>query len=110
MTTNTNEIRDGNWAELKGGMAPMCFEVHGVLLQEGALTTRRLAEVMGVEVVCVRPRVTDLKGLGLVRCVGRHRDGRLSEGIYEAVSLEEAEKNFEAEQTGGTRDQSLLKC
>lgn len=50
------------------------------LKDDGACTTRQLSEKMGMDVLSVRPRVTELCQMGAVELVDRHGH----EGVYRA--------------------------
>jgi hypothetical protein len=63
----------------------------------GPCTTRQLGVYMSLDVLSVRPRVTELCQMGLARAVEvgmakRREDQSVREGYYEAVSMAEAEK------------------
>ena len=92
------EIRDANWHEIEGRMTDLRGQVYWKMIEiEVPSTTRDIAGEMGrSEPTSIRPRVTELVQLGLARCVGV-RDG---EGLYEAVSLSEAQRAFEARRAG----------
>lgn len=58
--------------------------------RHGRGTTRQLAQRMGLDVLNVRPRTTELVQLGLVQLVERAG----TEGVYEALSDDEARTLF----------------
>lgn len=90
------DIRNEQWADIQRWLEGDRMNVHEALRSGGPATTRELAERMGFDLLSVRPRVTELFQLGLVRLA--RRDGR--EGVYEAVSVEEARCRHERLQRG----------
>lgn len=67
-----------------------------------AVTTRELARLLGLSILAVRPRVTELVDLGFARCTGKQGH----EGTYESVGLKEAQSALDAQLAG--RSQPLL--
>lgn len=67
--------------------------VYDLLLKEGPCTTRELAARSPLDLLTIRPRVTELVQLGLAVCDPEHKG---PEGIYAALSLEDAEARWEA--------------
>jgi hypothetical protein len=63
------------------------------LCLRGPCTTAELAEESGLNILRVRPRVTELVQLGLARLAAVQV--KKTEGRYEAVGLEEARLAFE---------------
>ena len=84
------DLRNENWADLMELVTAERLHVHSLLCQCGPCTCRRLAEIYGLDVLSVAPRVTELYQLGFVELVGR--EGR--RGIYRALSIETAQENF----------------
>lgn len=89
---DTNDIKRDQLAALDSALRGLRQKVHLSLLAQGACTTKALGEAMGYSILTVRPRVTELLQAGLVDLVGRDDHG---DGIYQAVSLEDARKRVE---------------
>ena len=85
------QIRDLNWQQLQGRVSGLRATVHEQLRLHGPCTTRQLAAKAGLDILTVRPRVTELVELGFAECTGR--DG--GEGIYRARSFQEAATAYE---------------
>lgn len=104
---NPADIRDLNWQQLRERVSGLRAEVHFALQREGPCTTRQLAEKTGLDLLTVRPRVTELVALGFAECTGR----AAGEGIYRARSYDEALANFNEQQAlaRGTGVQLALK-
>lgn len=91
----TLECRSETWDSIQKRLEGDRLRVYDLLTRIGPSTTRELAAAQGsISLLTIRPRMTELVTLGLARCVGRRKDG-VSEGIYQAVSLVEAKRNFE---------------
>lgn len=86
------QVRDMTWQEVEGMISGARELVHRGLIRIGQGTTRDVAAETGIALLTVRPRMTELLDLGLVRCVGRCRDG----GIYAPVPLADAERAHRA--------------
>jgi DNA-binding MarR family transcriptional regulator len=83
---NPADIRDMNWEQLSERVSGLRADVHAYLLGLGPCTTRELAAKSGLDILTVRPRVTELVQLGFAEFTGA-QDG---EGIYRALSYTEA--------------------
>lgn len=81
------DVRDENFAELQGRLTGQRLAVYEGYCHYGPCTTDALAATMGMSVLSVRPRTTELYQLGLVRMTGRTGH----DGIYQAVSVAKAE-------------------
>ena len=68
------------------------------LLANGPATTRGLADRLRMSILTVRPRVTELVQLGLVRLAAKQ--SAPGEGCYEAIPLDLARRDHEARRTG----------
>lgn len=77
------DIRNANWADLRGELSGRLEQVFEAWLVHGPCTTRQLAAQSGIDILNVRPRTTDLCTVGLVECIGQ-ADG---EGIYAVRSM-----------------------
>ena len=98
------DLRNENWASMMGRMEGLRKVVYGQLAKHGPCTTRRLAEVSGIDLLTVRPRVTELVSLGLVELI-RAEGGQ---GVYMANHLEIAEAKFIEMQRAAQQGQMKL--
>ena len=89
-----SDVRNLSWAEVQGRLTADRQRVYAGLGRFGVCTTRVLAGFMGMDVLSVRPRITELCELGLVECVGV--EGR--EGLYASVPLELAQRRWDERQ------------
>lgn len=76
--------------ELKGRLIHLRLSVYEALLEHGPCTTRQLAETCHIDILTVRPRMTELVQLGFAECL----DGEDREGVYKALTLAQAEALF----------------
>lgn len=81
-------IRDLNWQQLQERVSGLRATVHEALRMHGPCTTRQLAAKAGLDILTVRPRVTELVELCFAECTGREG----GEGIYRARTYAEAAK------------------
>lgn len=85
------DIRDLNWTQIRDHLTPARMRIHETLQRVGQSTSMDLAERAGLSLWSVRPRMTELAQMGLVRCVGHIVRRGKRHGVYEAVGLVEAE-------------------
>jgi len=83
-------IRDLNFEQLKDRLSGLRQAVHSALQLHGPCTTRALAHKAGLDILTVRPRVTELVELGFAECTGREA----GEGVYRALNYNEAARAF----------------
>lgn len=102
MKMKPEDIRDASWNGLKEEMVGVRYVVWGVLRECGPATTRQLAELTRMDLLIVRPRVTELCQLGFAALVGREN----REGVYVARSFDEA-RRAHAEANGGDRQLAM---
>lgn len=88
--------RNTTFADLQGRLHGLRLAVLADMRQRGQGTTREIAQRSGIDILTVRPRVTELVELGFVCVVGGTEHAR--EGIYRALSDSEAETAFLAKQ------------
>lgn len=86
MNTTPAAVRDENYERLRARLAGDRARVYDAWSMWGPATTRRMAELAGMDLLSLRPRTTELAELGLVECVGR--EGH--DGVYRAVPIQEA--------------------
>lgn len=85
------DFRNITWAEVREHLAGRRLAVHAALCQHGPCTTRELATRSEMDILVVRPRVTELVQLGfaeLVPPVDPEKPGH--EGVYQAIPEAEA--------------------
>jgi hypothetical protein len=99
------DIRNAHWADIEARLDRDRRAVYEAMLRLGPQTTRTLAGLMQWDPFNVRPRVTELYQLRLARLV--RRVGK--EGVYEAVPIETARREFEAQRQAWAGDQMLMR-
>lgn len=89
---NSTDSRDLTWQEIQGSLHGAREQIHSWLLKQGPATTTQISEALRMNLLAVRPRVSELCAWGFAECVGRgHR-----EGIYSAITTGEAHRRHEA--------------
>ena len=101
----TLDIRNATFESLQKSLNARCLQVLAALRVHGPCTTAALAEKSGIAVLHVRPRITDLLGMGFVVLATAKR-GR--EGVYLALSDAEALVSFRQRQATLTSGQLQL--
>lgn len=97
---NALDIRNDNFASLRDRLEDSRRDVLCSLAAHGPCTTRQLAQLSQRDILSVRPRITELKEVGLVVLAGRES----GEGIYRVAAQPEWEAWHAAqleEQTSG---------
>lgn len=79
------------WQEIRGGLHGTRETIHAWLLAHAPAGTTDIAAALGIGLLTVRPRVSELCAWGFAECVGRF--GR--EGVYRAISVSEAQASHE---------------
>ena len=87
----TIDLRNDQWADLQPRLNRCRQAVYLALLEHGPLTTRQLAEQMQLDLLYIRPRITELVQWGFVRLVDRIKH----QGIYEAIPLDQVREALE---------------
>ncbi len=85
------DVRDLSWSQKRRLVSGDRLRVYLGLLQYGPATTRELARKLGMDVLGVRPRVTELCYLELARMARR----RGTEGVYVGVVQVDIELELE---------------
>jgi len=85
------QLKNKTFAEIKDGLSAKRMEVYQALWKHGPCTCRELAQMMGWDLNSVAPRVSNLCRDGFAKLVAEAPNKR---GIYEAIDLDEAERNF----------------
>ena len=88
---NPVDYRNETWQGLRNRLQGQRQRVYGELKKFAPCTTRQLAERARIDILAVRPRMTELVALGLAECIG----GTHGEGVYRAVDLLVAEEAFD---------------
>jgi len=93
----STDYRDMTWQEVRGHLVEDRLKVYDSLCVWGPCTTRQLAGFVNMDLLTVRPRVTELCQMGLavemdVAPERRRADGAMREGYYKAVPVGEAER------------------
>lgn len=91
---NTTDPRNLTWQEIQGTLHGAREAVHGWLLRHGPATTTQISEALGMGLLTVRPRVSELCAWGFAECVGRGK----REGIFRAITITEAQAAHERSQ------------
>ncbi len=86
------DYRNTTWRDLQATVQGKRLEVLAAWKQHGPCTTRELADKSDLELLGVRPRTTELLQLGLIKEVDGQGQGH--EGVYRALSDEEAMQEF----------------
>lgn len=84
------DFSNATWREIQGRLVHLRASVYEALLEHGPCTTRELAQACGIDLLTVRPRITELAQLGFVVCDGGHGN----EGVYSALTIAQAETLF----------------
>lgn len=102
--------RNTTWAAVRENLSGRRLAVYSELARLGPCTTRDLAFKSGMDILTVRPRVTELLQLGfadMVAPVDPLKPGH--EGVYFALSEEAALQIFRERQAATTSGQLPLK-
>lgn len=127
------DYRNDTWANVQSHVVGLRLQVWSAFRRHGPGTTRAIADKSGIDILTLRPRATELYQLGFLALVedpggnesgplGKRRDARssregsgeqcggiASEGIYTALSREEAERIFFAKRRDAIGFQPELK-
>lgn len=83
MTPLPADIRNMTFDERRAQLTGARVQVWEWLYAHGPATTTEISEGVGISLLTVRPRVTELYQLGFIECIGRK--GR--EGEYRALNM-----------------------
>lgn len=89
------DLRNATFRDITARLVNLRASIYEALLEHGPCTTRQLARDCGIDLLTVRPRVTELVQLGLAVLV----ESEHHEGVYKALPIAEAEAAFHARQT-----------
>ena len=84
------DYRNATWEDIQGKLEGSRARVYHALILNGPITTRELAARIGIDILTVRPRVTELCQLGFANCTDE--EGR--EGHYVGIPIHLARANF----------------
>lgn len=87
------DFRNETFESIQGRLDSARAQVYHDLVRFGPCTTRVLAARGGMDLLTVRPRVTELVALEMAELVGGERDGK--EGVYQAVPMFECRARVE---------------
>lgn len=93
MSVNPHSLM--TFKDLQRQLVSLRLSVYDALLEHGPCTTRELATACGMDILTVRPRMTELVQLGFAVCL----DSQGHEGRYQALTLAEAEQAHEERQS-----------
>ena len=83
------DLRNTNFETLRESLAERRAEIYQAVGQHGPGTTRLLAQRSGIDLLTLRPRVTELEQLGLVACVDRIVIDGIAHGVYAVTAPED---------------------
>ena len=88
----TTDVRNLTWQEIRGTLGGMRELIHAWLLTHGPATTKTIAGELNLNLLSVRPRVSELCAWGFAECVGTVDRW---DGLYRAVTVYEAQARHE---------------
>ena len=86
------DYRNETWSQVRDRVSDLRGIVYNHLALLGPCTTRELAARSGLDILTVRPRITELFQIGMVEVV--ECDVPTSEGVYQVVPWDLAEAKF----------------
>lgn len=104
------DYRNTTWELVRAQLLGRRLAVYGELARLGPCTTRQLAQLSGMEILAVRPRITELLQLGfadMVQPADPQHPGK--EGVYIAIPEAAALQAFLARQAEAASGQLALK-
>lgn len=102
------DYRNATFADLRNRLHGDRLSVLEALQLHGPTTTRALSEAMQWDILSVRPRITELVQLGLAELVIDASGKRGNEGVYRALTTQEAEALFAERQKAAIDPQQDL--
>ena len=100
------DYRNETWKDVEARVDLLRREVYLALEKHGPCTTRALALACGIDLLTVRPRISELYSIGLVEL--SNPENRGSEGIYQTVPWPVAHSRFEKEKIRSQEKQLSL--
>lgn len=92
------DFRDATFRDLVGKLEGLRLQVYEAWVKHGPTTTRRLAQLCGIDLLTVRPRTTELVQLGLVEV---SQAGECKEPVFDEFGQIKATMIFKDEQRDG---------
>jgi hypothetical protein len=100
------DYRNETWEQVRERVDAMRMLVYRASGIHGACTTRELSRKSGIDLLTLRPRVTELCQLGLIELASPEQPGR--EGIYQQVPWAVAMSRFHKLKTRANESQLNL--
>jgi hypothetical protein len=100
------DYRNETWEMVRARVDHLRMAVYRAFELHGACTTRQLAEKSCIDLLTLRPRVTELCQIGLVELA--NPESRGGEGVYQAVPWVVAIHRFEKEKARANESQLNL--
>jgi hypothetical protein len=95
------DYRNETWEMVQArGLVDKRMRVYEAFRKHGPGTTRAVARASGIDILNLRPRATELYQLGFLKLLGGVPG---NEGIYRALTLEEARAKFFADRAAALR-------
>jgi hypothetical protein len=92
------------YADIEDSLGETRMAIWNCMRKHGPMTTRQISETTGICILTVRPRVTELLCLNLAYLRDDVRHGH--EGVYDALTIEEAARYQRVEEESD-HDQQL---
>lgn len=105
------DYRNETFAQLRDrGLVDDRLKVWEAFFKHGPGTTREVARRSGIDILNLRPRATELYQLGFLEVIEDAADkARTREGVYYALTLQQAERRFETARTAALSRQLEIK-
>jgi predicted ArsR family transcriptional regulator len=100
------DYRNETWDQMRARVDKVREAVYLALDRHGPCTTRQLAQKSSIDILTVRPRVTELYQIGLVELA--NAESRGDEGVYRTVPWAVARSQFEKRQAAEKERQLTL--
>ncbi len=101
------DYRNDTFTDIQARLSGLRLAVFAALSQHGPCTTRELATRASIDLLTVRPRVTELIDLGLVVLDDSAPAATKNEGVYRALTTAEAERLFNQRWTEANKEGQL---
>lgn len=98
------DYRNATFADIQDRISKVRGEVYHALQIHGPCTTRQLAIRCGIDILTVRPRITELLSIDAAVLVGSEN----TEGVYRAATIPEMQRAFRAKRLAATDPQLQL--
>jgi len=101
------DYRNATFADVQSRCAGQRQQVFNELARLGPCTTRELAARSGIDLLSIRPRITELVDLGLVALHEILSQLTKHEGVYYTLTTAEAEALFNQRWQAATKEEQL---